>query len=186
MQAILSAARAEFADRGREGATVRAIAGRAKVDPALVVHYFGSKQDLFAAATELPIEPRALAERVLAGDPEGLAERMLTYALSLWAQESTGEALRAILRSALADGAEADRAAAAIHDRVLEPLGAATGKPDGELRAALAFSQGIGMAIARHLLAIPALGGLTDDDILRLVEPNLRRYLVGDLDREPL
>lgn len=178
---ILEAARRLFADRGRERTTIRAVAAEAGVDPALVMHYFGSKDRLFGAATELPIDRQALANEVIRGDPEQLADRMLVFALGLWGEERTGPALRAIVRAALADSSGAARVSEAVGERVLRPLGAATGKPDGELRAALAFSQGIGLAIARHLMGIPALAALSDDEVRSLVEPNLRRYLSGEL-----
>jgi AcrR family transcriptional regulator len=180
-ETILAAARRAFATHGRDGATVRAIAADAGVDPALVLHYFGSKAGLFGAATELPIDTPALLEHVFPGDPEGLADRMLAFALALWSDERTQAGLSALTRTALADSAGGSEIARRIEERVLSPLGAATGRPDGELRAALAFSQGIGLAIARHLLGIGALAELDDERLRALVEPNLRRYLSGDL-----
>lgn len=181
---ILEGARGLFAARGRDRTTIRAVAAEAGVDPALVMHYFGSKEELFRAATELPVDPEALASEVLGGDPQELAGRMLRFALGLWGEERTGAALRAIFRAALADASGAEGVAEAVGERVLRPLAAATGKPDGELRAALAFSQGIGLAIGRHLLGVPALVALSDDEVHMLVEPNLRRYLSGELRRD--
>jgi AcrR family transcriptional regulator len=178
---ILASARRAFAARGRDGATVRGIAADAGVDPALVLHYFGSKEGLFSASTELPIDTARLLEQVLPGDPDGLADRMLGFMLGVWRDEQLQESLSALVRTALSDRAGASAAAARIEQRILTPLGAATGRRDGELRAALAFSQGIGMAIARHLIGIKALAELDDDRLRRLVEPNLRHYLSGDL-----
>ncbi|MGH2954458.1 MAG: TetR family transcriptional regulator [Solirubrobacterales bacterium] len=183
--AILDAARHAFAARGRDGATVRGIAADAGVDPALVLHYFGSKEGVFGAATELPIDTARLLEQVLPGDPEGLADRMLRFMLGVWRDEQLQESLSALVRTALADSAGAAAVAPRIEDRILAPLGGGTGRPDGELRAALAFSQGIGMAIARHLIGIRALAELDDDRLHALVEPNLRRYLSGDLGADP-
>jgi AcrR family transcriptional regulator len=146
-----------------------------------VLHYFGSKEGVFSAATELPIDTTRLLEQVLPGDPQGLADRMLRFMLGVWRDEQLQESLSALVRTALSDRAGASAAAARIEERVLAPLGAATGRPDGELRAALAFSQGLGMAIARHLIGITALAELDDDRVRELVEPNLRRYFTGDL-----
>ena len=185
-QAILAAARHAFAAGGRDGATVRGIAADAGVDPALVLHYFGSKDGLFRAATELPIDTDRLLEQVLPGDPEGLADRILRFMIGAWQEEQLQETLSALVRTALSDRAGASAAAARIEQRVLTPVGAATGMPDGELRAALGFSQGIGMAIARHLIGIKALAELDDDHLRQLVEPNLRRYLTGDLGADPV
>src|SRR5262249_47975940 len=74
--AILAAAREQFTERGYDSATIRGIAGRAGVDPALVHHYFGSKADLFAAALDLPVQPRVILDDVLPGDVDGLGERL--------------------------------------------------------------------------------------------------------------
>jgi AcrR family transcriptional regulator len=183
--AILVAARRSFAEKGRDGATVRGVAAEAGVDPALVLHYFGSKEKLFAAATELPIDTARLLEQVLPGDPEGLGDRMLRFTLGAWQQVRFQETLSALIRTALADSAGAEVARERLEERILAPLAGATRQPDGELRAALAFSQGIGMAIARHLIGIKALAELDDERLRALVEPNLRRYLSGDLGSDP-
>jgi AcrR family transcriptional regulator len=182
---ILAAARRAFAAGGREGATVRGIAGDAGVDPALVLHYFGSKDGLFAAATELPIDTATLLERVLPGEPEELADRMLGFMLGVWSNERMQEVLSAVLRTALADSAGGDAVARRIEERIIAPLGGATRRSDGELRAALGFSQGLGLAIARHLLGIRALTEIADERLQAIVEPNLRRYLYGDLGEDP-
>ncbi|HEY0808417.1 MAG TPA: TetR family transcriptional regulator, partial [Pseudonocardiaceae bacterium] len=71
--ALVTAARAVFAEQGYQGATVRAIAARAGVDAAMVNHWFGGKQGLFAAIVELPFDPAELVERVLVGDRNALA-----------------------------------------------------------------------------------------------------------------
>src|SRR3984885_14721486 len=51
---IVAAARDEFAEQGWAGTTIRAVARTADVDPALVYHYFGSKEGLLDAATNPP------------------------------------------------------------------------------------------------------------------------------------
>ena len=89
-EAILAAARQQFAERGYESATIRGIAAAAGVDPALVHHYFGTKDLLFAEAMELPISPSAVVPDVLAGDPGQLGERLVRRFLDLWSADSTG------------------------------------------------------------------------------------------------
>src|SRR5436190_21555417 len=83
-EAILTAARDAFAERGFDGASIRAIATTAGVDPALVHHYFGNKDQLFLAAIEAPINPAELLERVAAGDPSDVGERLVHTFLSVW------------------------------------------------------------------------------------------------------
>src|SRR5438093_3335369 len=101
--AILAAARDQFATRGYEGATIRAIAGAAAVDPALVHHYFGSKDQLFAAAMELPVSPSQLVPELLAGERAGLGERLLRRFLEVWSADpgGGGGAMAGILRAAV-------------------------------------------------------------------------------------
>ena len=140
---------------------------------------------LFAAATELPIDTVALLEHVLPGEPEELADRMLGFMLGVWSNERMQEVLSALVRTALADSAGGDAVARRIEERVIAPLGGATRRPDGELRAALGFSQGLGLAIARHLLGIRALAEIDDERLQAIDEPNLRRYLSGDLGEDP-
>src|SRR5689334_16457158 len=49
---ILDQARRLFAESGYDRTTIRAVATAADVDPGLVMHYFRSKEELFARATE--------------------------------------------------------------------------------------------------------------------------------------
>ena len=81
---ILAAARKSFADKGFGGTTIRAVAAEAGVDPALVHHYFGSKDDLFLAALEIPVDPRALVPAVFEAGVDGGGERLLRLFLSVW------------------------------------------------------------------------------------------------------
>src|ERR671915_1537225 len=83
-ETILAAARTQFADSGFDAASVRAIARAADVDPALVLHYFGSKAALFAAALEIPFEPEEVVQRVLDGPRSQLGRRLALFFLSIW------------------------------------------------------------------------------------------------------
>lgn len=102
-----------------------------------------------------------------------------------WREEPFHESMSAVVRTALADAASGAAAATRIEEQVLAPIATATRQPDGELRAALAFSQGIGLAIARHLIGVRALAEVDDSRLRALVEPNIRRYLSGDLEADP-
>jgi len=95
---VLAAARAEFAARGYEKASMRAIARGAGVDAALLHHYFGSKDRLFMAALEFPLDPRAVAENVFAGDPATIGERVAGFVVGLWEQPEVRERLLALVR----------------------------------------------------------------------------------------
>ena len=97
---ILDAARHEFAEKGYDGASVRGIARAASVDPALVHHFFGSKQQVFVAAMALPVDPGDMVPDVLAGDPAQLGERFARVFLGLWSNPEFREPMLGLLRSA--------------------------------------------------------------------------------------
>src|SRR5262245_60233606 len=103
---LLDAARAEFAEKGFDGATVRAIADRAGVDPAMVNHWFGGKDALFTATLDIPVDPAVLIHEVLPGDPERLAERIVGRFLLLW-DDTGGGQMVTLVRSIAAHEAAA-------------------------------------------------------------------------------
>ena len=98
---ILAAARRSFAEKGFGGTTIRAVAGEAGVDPALVHHYFGAKDDLFLAALQIPVDPRALVPTIFAPGVEGAGERLLRVFLSVWDDPHTRLPLIALVRASL-------------------------------------------------------------------------------------
>jgi hypothetical protein len=69
------------------------------VDPALVLHYFGSKDQLLVAALEFPVNPRELVSEILAGGIDGIGERLLRRALSVWTSEAGGGTMVGLIRS---------------------------------------------------------------------------------------
>src|ERR1700737_3879995 len=99
-EAIRKAALEQFTKRGYDRATIRDIAAAAGVDPALVLHYFGSKDKLLVAALEFPVNPREVVTELLAGEVEGLGERLLRRALGVWTSEHGGGAIVGLIRSA--------------------------------------------------------------------------------------
>ena len=97
--AILEAARGLFASSGLSGTSVRAVAAKAGVDPALVHHYFGTKEDLFMAALALPFDPREVLGPVVALGPDGAADRLLRVFLSIWDDPELQVPMIALARS---------------------------------------------------------------------------------------
>src|SRR5262245_59729546 len=98
--AILDAARASFASNGYDRTTIRGVAGAAGVDPALVHYFFTDKERRFAAAMNMPIEPSALVENVLAGNRAELGDRLARTFLRIWGDPSTGPVMQGVLRGA--------------------------------------------------------------------------------------
>ena len=183
---ILEAARGRFADHGFAGTTIRAVAADAGVDPALVHHFYGSKDDLFAAAVALPINPDLLPA-VVAGDPAAVGERFVRFYLGLWEDPTIGPTLLAVFRSAVSH----DRAAALLREfvsarllqRVAGELRRADGSPvdDAERRVALAASQLVGVGLVRYVVGVPQLRDADLERVVADVAPTVQRYLTGDL-----
>jgi AcrR family transcriptional regulator len=175
---ILDAARTEFAARGYAATSVRAIARGANVDPALVHHYFGSKSKVFIAAMELPIDPDVIVERVFAEGPEHAGARLAATFLGLWEELAARERLLAMLRTAvLGDDNSATREFVTVEltARLAERIGTA----DAPLRANLAVSQLLGIALTRHVLCLEPIASTPRAEIEARIAPVLQRHLDG-------
>jgi AcrR family transcriptional regulator len=177
---ILRAARELFAERGFDRATIRSIAARAEVDPALVHHYFGTKDDLLVAALELPMDPDA----IFAGlDPEAgpVGAAIVRRALALWDEPTTRRPLLALMRT----GISHERAAAALRDlmsrTLLTSIASLAVRDDAALRAALVGAQMGGLLMARYVLGIGPLAELSGEQVAALVGPVVDLYLCGEL-----
>jgi AcrR family transcriptional regulator len=179
--AILAAARNGFAASGYARTSVRAIAAEAGVDPALVHHYFGTKDQLFLAALELPVDPRqVLLPALAAGGVDGAAERMLRVFLSVWDDPEIQVRLVAVFRGVLdADGQKLLREG--FIPVVLEPVGAALGIDRPELRMPLVASQIVGLIVLRYIVGVEPLASLSGDEIVAIYAPTVQRYLTGEL-----
>jgi AcrR family transcriptional regulator len=178
--AILGVARARFAADGFARTSVRAIAAEAGVDPALVHHYFGTKDELFLAALELPVDPRKVLAPAIAGGPDGAAERMLRAFLSVWDDPEIQVRLVAVFRGILdADGERLLRDG--FLPVILEPVGEALGIDRPELRMPVVSSQIVGLIMLRYVIGLKPLASLSADDVVAIYAPTLQRYLTGPL-----
>ncbi len=178
--AILAAARTSFAGKGYAGTTIRGIASVAGVDAALVHHYFGTKDDLFVAALELPIDPREALAPALVGGPEGAGERVLRVFVGVWDDPRNTPVLVAFARSVLDPSAE-HLLSEGFLPVVLHPVGRALGLDRPDLRMSLVASQLIGIILGRYVLALEPLASLSADALVTTYAPTIQRYLTGDL-----
>lgn len=177
---ILDAARTEFAERGYDGASVRGIARAASVDPALVHHYFGSKEQVFVAAMALPVDPAEAMPDVLDGDPDELGERFARLFLGLWSDEAFREPMLALLRSATTSEKGAQMLREFVGTALLSRVASAVEGPDAAVRVATAAAQLVGIVLLRYVIGVPPLAAATDEQIVALVAPTLQRYLTGE------
>ncbi|MCA1223775.1 TetR/AcrR family transcriptional regulator [Streptomyces sp. 8L] len=174
---ILAAARGEFAEHGYDRTSVRGIAAAAGVDPALVHHYFGTKEQLFGAAIAVSFEPATGVPGVLDGDRDAIGERLARYFLGVWEDEDTRVPLLAVMRSALTNETAADVLRSFVLRRLLEPIARALDVPDPRLGAELAASQMVGIAMLRYVVGVQPLAGVDAEEIVRRVAPTLQRHL---------
>jgi len=178
--AILAVAREAFAAKGFAGTSVRGIASDAGVDAALVHHYFKTKDDLFLAALELPVDPRQVLLPALAGGVEGAAERMLRVFLSVWDDPELRLPLVGVVRGVVdSDGQRLLRDG--FLPVVLEPVGAALGIDRPGLRMPLVASQVFGLILMRYVLAVEPIASMSADDVVAIYAPTIQRYLSDPL-----
>jgi AcrR family transcriptional regulator len=177
--AILEVARAQFAEKGYVGASVRGIAREAGVDPALVHHYFGTKEQVFVAAMELPFEPGELLPQALAGDPAGLGERLVRMFLGIWADPDFRTPMLGMLRSAMTGEQGAAMLREFVGRALLGRLAHAVGPVD-PLRVQAAAAQMVGVVILRHVVRLEPIASAPEDDVVALVAPTIQRYLTPD------
>lgn len=168
---ILEAARRRFGSDGYERTTLRAVAADVGIDPALVIRYFGNKQDLFAAAAEFTLDLPDLAEV----EPDEVAGALLSSFFAVWEEDATFVAL---LRAAMTSPTAADTMRHVFATQVAPKLAVVT--PDNPAqRAGLMGAFVIGLAATRYVLANPAVADLSRDELVRWVGPVIHQLLVG-------
>jgi AcrR family transcriptional regulator len=179
--AIVAAARAEFAERGYEAASMRAVARRAGVDPALVRHYFPDRVELFAVSVLPPAaNPADVAERVVAGGLPHLGERLLAEVLTVWAGDG-GEGFRAAV-GLLAGGSDRPQALLAYISRmVLDRIGRLVPPDEAPLRVSLVASQVVGLLMMRYVVRVEPMASMPIAELAAFAGPTVDRYLTAPL-----
>lgn len=178
---ILDSARELFARNGIRNTSIRAVAAAAGVDSALVHHYFGTKEKLFAAAVHIPIDPMDIVGPLREMPVDELGYRIPSMLLPLWDSE-IGAAFIATLRSVLA-GEEISLFRTFIEDVITVEIGPRVDNPPGSgtTRVQFVASQLVGVVMARYILRLEPFASLPPEQIARTIAPNLQRYLTGDL-----
>jgi AcrR family transcriptional regulator len=172
---ILQAARELFAEHGYDGASIRDIAARASIDPAMVIRYFHSKDELFARAAlfDLQLPP------TLVTGPASIGDAIIRRFLRTWEGSPTATGMVILLRSAASNEFAADKVRDVFANQV-RPVVAAFGNPaDAGRRAGLVASQLLGLATCRYLLRLPPVVALSHEEIIANVGPVLQRYVMG-------
>ncbi|MPY63289.1 TetR/AcrR family transcriptional regulator [Streptomyces spongiae] len=175
---ILDAAREEFSERGYEKTSVRGIAKAAGVDPALVHHYFGTKEQVFEAAVEVAFSPvLVVREQVVEGPLDGAGERMTRAIFGLWENPATRTPLLAIVRSAVNNEAAAAVFRRLVSSQLLYRIARKVDLPDAELRAELAAAQLVGTAMLRYVIKVEPLASADPEQIIARLAPVVQAHL---------
>ncbi len=174
---ILAVARRRFATRGYDATSLRGIATDAKVDPALLIHYFGTKEGLFTAATGLPAGLSEMFAGAADAPLHESVELLVRSYLQFVDSDQSRNAILALVRSAVSN----EKAAAMLREfltaELLPVIGRLTGQDNAPLRASLVAAQLIGIAVLRHVLRVGHVAKASPDEIVALVAPVIERYL---------
>ncbi|MEE2033440.1 TetR/AcrR family transcriptional regulator [Rhodococcus chondri] len=178
---ILSVAREMFATNGFDKTTIRGIAGRAAVDPALVHHYFGTKLDLFTESIALPVDPREVLAPVYAAPLDELGHALATALLGVWDSPHRDRVV-AMFRAQIS-GDDTGLIRTFLLDVALEPLLKKIDRPagTGRLRGELVATQMAGVMLVRYILALEPLASLPSKQFVDMIAPTLQHYLTGEL-----
>ena len=185
---IVEAAKRVFAAKGYDGASLRAVAREAEVDPALVHHYFDGKASLFVAAMALPFDPRAVPMHEQPGMPGPTSSpgtTVITGFLSMWDHaEGTGSSFASCVAGMAASASVADAMREFVAERIWDrsPVNEGEREELTSQRRALVSSQLMGLAFIRYILRVPPISTASPAEIAQWAGPTLDRYMVGPID----
>jgi len=180
-EAILEVACRLFRERGYNATTIRAIAAEAGVDPALVMHFFGSKAGMFVTAVEWPIDAECEVPNVLARGRDHVGEELARLFVRTWDREGSRNAILSLMRSALSEPRAAELVREYMVSELFVPVCDELGVADGERRGALATSQLIGLGLVRYVFEVEPIASDDDEQIVAAIAPTLQRYLTAEL-----
>lgn len=183
---ILVSARESFARNGFDKTSIRAVAAAANVDSALVHHYFGTKEQLFTAAINVPIDPMQVIGPIRQTPVGEIGYKLPSLLLPLWDSEA-GQSFIAILRSMLAAN-DVSLLRAFLQEVIAAEVGPRVDTPPGTgfIRVQFVASQLVGVLMARYILQLDPFVSLSAEQIADTIAPNLQRYLTGDLPEWPV
>ena len=173
---ILEAAKRRFAQDGYDGTTIRAVAADARIDPSMVMRYYGSKDGLFVAAADVDLDLPDLTQV----PRRQWGRRMVRHFFERWEGGDGDSTLALLLRSAATNDHAAERLRAVVPVQLARALEHA-GADQPERRAALMASQMLGVAYCRYVLAVPFIAAAAPQDLVADVGRTMQRYMAGAL-----
>lgn len=183
--AIVEAATARFASHGYDGATIRAIAADAGVDPALVHHFFGNKERLFLATMKLPLNPADTIQQVARDGLDGAGHRMARLFVRTVRELGDANPMIGLLRSATAHPDAARMLKEFFTSAVLDRVAVELDLPQPKLRAALCSSQLMGLLLSQQVVRLDPLVDADEETLVAAIGPVLQHYISDPLPGDP-
>lgn len=180
--AIRTAAGRQFAERGYDRTSMRSVALEAGVDPALVAHFFQSKQQLFVDVVGLPFDAYHALPLLLAGDPAAMGRRLADFLLALLEQPEPRRRMIGLVRAAASEPEAARMVRELVTREVFARIITALDVDDADMRASLLASQVVGLVMARYVVAVEPLATMPANAVAAAIAPNLQHYLTEPLD----
>lgn len=183
---ILSAAKTVFAQYGYDNASVRTIATQAKVDPALIRHFFGSKEKLFLHLIADQSTPAPSLENFFSDThPQERGKALVSLYLQVWNSPDTQPLLLALTRSALTSQEASSKVTTAAQELFTTGMLGIGRQHVDPIAFALMSSQLLGIAIGRYIMRLPHMVRLSDQRIINELSPVIQQYLDGTYQTEP-
>jgi AcrR family transcriptional regulator len=179
---ILKAARRLFAERGYQGATMRAIAAEAGVDAALLVHFFGNKPTLLAEAIEWPFDPEVEMPKLLVDGRHQAGRHLVGLFVRTWDDQGSRNPILVLLRAATVEPQAAEMLREFMRRRLYAPLMDRLRVDEPELRSDLVLSQLLGLGLVRYVLRLEPLASAPPEAVIEWIAPTVQRYLTGKLE----
>lgn len=180
-EAILQAARSQFAERGYDRTSLRSVAQEAGVDPTLVSHFHGSKQQLFVTVVELPFDPSVALPELLAGDKDGVGLRLARFILGILESEEGRQRMTGLIRAAASEAEAARLVRELVTRELVGRIAESLEVDDAPLRASLVGSQLVGLVMARYVVGVEPLASRDGATVAELIAPVLQHYLAEPL-----
>jgi AcrR family transcriptional regulator len=178
---ILAAAQSEFADKGFDRVSMRGIAKTAGVDPSLMYHYFGSKDDVLLASLDVPFDPREVIPALTREGVEGLGSRIAARFLAIWDDPTNQSRLVTVVRASMSSTAAQDLLTNGLARMILGPIREVVAPSEAAIRTSYVASQLLGLAVTRYVLRLEPLASAPSEVVMAAIGPTLQRYLDGDI-----
>ena len=172
---ILAAARNQFGQRGYDGTTIRGIAAEAGVNPALIHHFYGTKEQVFVAALNLPVDPPLVVAMLTDGPRDKIGERVLRLFLGVWRDSATRAPFLALIRSVSTNEQAAQMMRQFIERAMLTRVSEALDIP--KIRLTGMVAQVMGIVFLRYIVRVEPIASADEDDLITMVAPILQHYV---------